>query len=79
MEKPVCRVCKGRHWGNEAHVWKESGLAGFVRSSPEEREKAAAGLPKKATERQVTKHGVYADKEKRKAYMRELMKRRRSG
>jgi hypothetical protein len=70
MEAPNCRTCGNRHYG-PCNV--------FYNAEEPKKEKAVDMQPDKTVVRATgSKHGVYADKEKRKAYRREYMKKRRA-
>jgi hypothetical protein len=85
--KPLCPDCGDRHEKYQAHVWKKvankpvanavaNKFSDFIRlATPAEKEKVYAEVMDKAVKRQ----GRYKDLEKRKAYMREYMRRRRGG
>lgn len=70
MEAPTCRLCKGKHWGNEPHAWPKEKVV-------------HAGSPRAADigSSQIkadSRHGKYADLDKRKKYRREWMRNKRA-
>ena len=64
MEAPLCRLCGKRHYTYESHAFD------WLDS---------AVPPVVANVVANSKHGKYADKEKRKTYQRDLMRKRRAG
>ena len=69
MDAPKCKLCGKRHYTYEPHVF--SGMD-VVSSSANE------FVPMVVHKVVHTKHGKYADKEKRKAYRREYMRKKRA-
>jgi tRNA(Ile2) C34 agmatinyltransferase TiaS len=65
--KPLCPDCGDRHESYQAHVWRVS--------KPVANTKPVAN----AVANKKRKPGKYRDPEARKAYMRELMRKRRAG
>jgi hypothetical protein len=84
MKAPLCRVCGVAHWGREPHRFTER-VERLVHDAVNDRvDREVANTPPLATKavnavaNTESRHGVYADKAKRLAYMREYMKKRRS-
>ena len=87
MESPFCKSCNRRHGGpcnvfymaNEPVVNTDNMANKVVRATPRvvHEEKAVVHKPVMVVHK--SKHGVYADLEKRRAYRREWMRKRRSG
>ena len=90
MEAPKCRLCGSRHWGvcptEKASVIKD--LQEMIVHPPisvvhkgekivHRPETVVHAVVHSDKEVVHTKHGVYADLEKRKAYRREWMRKRR--
>lgn len=81
-QSALCRVCNERHGSREPHVFKDVVVHApkVVVHKPvlvvhnEEKVVHAGSSQKDGSSR----HGVYADAEKRKAYRREWMKKRRA-
>jgi hypothetical protein len=72
-QRPLCRLCHEKHWGHEDHVW------------PDEPKVKAPVKPKVSvrTEEPVVKAAedletLKAIVEKRRAYMRDYMRRKRA-
>ena len=80
MEFPFCKSCNRRHGGpcnvfyiaNEPMVNTDNMANKVVRATPKVVHKPVMVVHK-------SKHGVYADLEKRRAYRREWTRKRRSG
>ena len=80
MEKPLCPVCKARHFAREGHAFKEEG--GSSRSVPEGGVGGAVVRDGEGgREVGVGKPGGFRTPEgkfDRKAYQRDLMRKRRA-
>lgn len=66
---PICKACGQRHPSMWTRARCMAQAKPAVETSPQVANTNAAV---------ANRHGVYADKEKRRAYMRELMRKRRS-
>lgn len=79
MESPMCKMCGKRHWSTEACL--ANGVANT--GKPVTRKEALAismqTLKQAESERKPKVTYKYRDPEKRKAYQRELMRKRRAG
>lgn len=78
MKAPECRICGAVHWGREPHKWVAN--TPTLATKPVVANKEMVANTKEVvanSESPKSRHGVYADKERRKAYMRDLMKKRR--
>jgi hypothetical protein len=75
-------VCGSEHWGS-THIFKSSGNVfkdlGFPPKQAEKLLKEADQRVANAVANKKRKPGKYKDPEARKAYMRELMRKRRAG
>jgi len=94
MDKPSCRLCGHKHWGNEEHVFEKSTVDAKVQrpSAPASSSKVlgvgpdSSGKPKETSLRGKSLSAtqrVYEwrlnNKERYNAYQKELMRRRRNG
>ena len=61
MDKPYCKICKGKHWGSEDHVWPEE---------PRDEEPVRVTPP-------TSESPMVKPKFDRIAYQREYMRKRR--
>lgn len=73
MKPPICRVCGVAHWGRDPHVFKGEVVANTEPVVANESSVVVDNTPAPAKGR----HGVYKDKGRRLAYMRDLMRKRR--
>ena len=69
MDAPKCRLCGERHWGT-----CNSFLMDPVVVSVDE---LVANVAVNTVVNKESRHGRYADKEKRRGYMKEYMRKRR--
>lgn len=80
MKPPFCKICQNNHSLRDPHIWTEE--AGTIKKridyakSVANKTKAVANSIGSVANK---KYGRYKDIEKRKAYMREYMKRKRHG
>ena len=68
MEAPKCRLCEKRHWGTCNNVSFITPITVLVEDDS----------PPVVANRVANRHGKYADKEKRRIYQRDLMRKRRA-
>lgn len=75
MKPPLCRVCQSEHWPKAAHVWAGARLVvnePVVVNNPVVVVNTASNVV--VNKRSLDRH----NKDARRAYMREYMKRRRA-
>ena len=82
MDKPLCRLCNTKHWSNEDHVLPDLPV------KPVNKPVKTVVTPVNKVVHGVvhmdnvvvhkSKHGQYADKEKRREYRRNWMKGKRA-
>jgi hypothetical protein len=69
MKAPKCRLCKHEHWNNEPHVFATNDVANTVNTMANT---VVNSVANKSTYK-------YRDAEKRRAYQRDLMRKKRAG
>ena len=68
MQPPKCRYCGHAHWLRDPHIFPET-----VVQTEHGYSVVANSAPKMVANRS-TKHGQYADKDRRRQYMRDYMR-----
>ena len=75
LKAPICPVCGKSAWPSQQWLHKECGIVVLTVANKPEGVVANAA---EVTHPVANRHGKYADTEKRKAYMRDLMRKRRA-
>ena len=73
----VCRVCGHRHWMRDPHIWGDEPKKKVLDVLRDEIKRVAPVVVHAEKVVHASKHGRYADTEKRREYRREWMKRKR--
>lgn len=76
--RPVCRLCKSAHFSHEPHRFAGEDVVVHKPPPVVVNKQMVVNKPKSVVANKSSRHGKRSDTEKRKTYMREYMRRKRS-